>query len=73
MVPFLPGPLDLRPQDPPAEAVRPASSGGILHESECAAARTTQDQTELQKNPVQIHSQFGTAAAEERAAAVTQK
>lgn len=64
MVPFLPGALDLRPRDPLAEAVRPAS-GGLLHESHCAV-HTTQDE----KNPVQIHSHYGTAAAGERTAAV---
>jgi len=60
MVPFPPGPLGLRPEDPPAVPVRPAS-GGLFHESGDVAHKT-RDKIVLQKQQMQIHSHFGTAA-----------
>ena len=47
MVPIPPGHLGLRPEDPPAVPVRPAS-GGLLHESD-RVAHQTRDKIALQK------------------------
>lgn len=60
MVPFPPGPLGLRPEDPPAVPVRPPA-GRLLHES-YGVAHKTRDEIVLQKQKMQVHSHFGAAA-----------
>ena len=57
MVAIPPGPLRLRPEDPPAVPVRPAP-GGLLHESD-GIAHKTRDEIVLQKQQLHVHSHFG--------------
>lgn len=59
MVPILPGPLGLRPKDPPAVAVRPAS-GGLLDESD-GVAHETRDEIIVQKQQMQKDPHFRAA------------
>lgn len=63
MVPISAGPVGLRPEDPRAVPVRPAP-GGLLHKSG-GAAHKTRDEAVLQKQQMQEHSHFGTAARRE--------
>lgn len=60
MVPIPPGPVGLRPEDPPAVPVRPPSEG-LLHERD-GVAHKTRDEIVLQKQQMQIHPHLGTAA-----------
>lgn len=57
MVAIPPGPLCLRPEDPPAVPVQPASRG-LLHESD-GIAHKTRDEIVLQKQQLHVHSHFG--------------
>lgn len=57
MVSISPGPLGLRPQDPPAVSVRPAPRG-LLHEGD-GVANQTRHQIVLQKQQMYVHSHVG--------------
>lgn len=59
MVPFPPGPLRLRPEDPPA-AVRPPR-GGLLHKRD-GVAHKARHEIVLQEQQMQMHSHVGAAA-----------
>lgn len=56
MVAISPGPLCLRPEDPPAVPVRPAPRG-LLHERH-GVAHKTRDQIILQKQQMYVHYHF---------------